>query len=237
MNIVITGASSGIGYSIYKKLLSNENQIIIISRTSPLEIEKNVKWIKADLSTQRGVGLASNVLKDIKVDVLINNAGSGEVVELEELTYSTAQREFALNVIAPMMLTKIVAKKMKENNFGRIINITSISGVKATPYLFSYSASKAALINFTRNVAEYYRDYNILANSISPSGVNTEKSIKIRKEISYIRGLNDMDYQNEMIKIMGRETLISPEAIADFIDFLIKNDAINGQNINISGAM
>ena len=234
MNIIITGASSGIGEAILNEL-SDENNILVLSRTKGDITKDNVEWVKADLSDKNTVDKLEERIKAFKCDVLINNAGAGKVEDLESLKTDDLINETMLNLICPMKLTQYVSANMKKNNFGRIINISSISGLNGTPYLFMYSASKAGLNNFTQSSAEYFRNYDITVNTICPGGIDTKMAIEGRKEIS--RQLNERPekHQEDMLSAMGRKELITTQEVASLVRFLINMPSINGQCINICG--
>ena len=234
MNIIITGASSGIGEAILK-LLSKDNKILAISRTRIKLDNKNIRWIEADLSKEEELERLEEETKEFKCDVLINNAGAGKIEDLEKLKTGELIDETVLNLICPIKLTQFVSENMKKNNFGRIINVSSISGLNGTPYLFMYSASKAGLINFTQSSAEYFRNYDITVNTICPGGVNTKMAVEGRKQISKMFNDKPEKHQQDMLKAMGRKELISVEEVAYLVDFLIKMPSINGQCINICG--
>ena len=234
MNILITGASSGIGEAILEKLAKNNNVLVLARNTGKIQLP-NVRWINVDLSKTEELEELVQTIEEFKCDILINNAGAGRVKELENLDMQEMVDESVLNLITPMKLTSIVAKNMKENNFGRIINISSISGLSGTPYLFTYSATKAGLINFTRSSADYFKGYNITVNTICPGGVDTDMAVNGRQEISKLLDLEPEQYQKNMLKAMGRDSLISTEEVASLVEFLINMPSINGQCINICG--
>ena len=236
MNIILTGGSKGIGKATLDLLAEDEkNNILVLSRTVTDEKRKNVKWIKIDLSSKEQVENILETITKFKCDILINNAGAGKVCDMSELEIKDMEKEIMLNLITPMKFTAIVGENMKKNNFGRIINISSISGESGTPYLFAYSASKAGLINFTQSSAEYYKNYNITVNTICPGGVDTQMSVDGRKEISILRNMEPEQYQKNMLNAMGRKDLIECADVAKLIKFLINMPSINGQCINICG--
>ena len=238
MNIILTGGSTGIGVEILKKISKNKKDNILVLSRSMGEINlPNVKWISVDLSKEKELNKIRQEIINFKCDILINNAGSGKVSDLEDLDFESMNSECILNLIAPITLTSLVASNMKKNNFGRIINISSISGVRGTPYLFTYSATKAGLINFTQSSAEYFKGYNITVNAICPGGINTKMSIDGRKEISTLLNLESTQYQKNMLLKMGKSNLIQSSEVADLVEFLINSSAINGQYINICGLM
>lgn len=233
MRIVITGASKGIGAEVLKAFQGN--QIFAISRT-PVQGE-NVEWICADLTHYQDIQKVCNYLWDKEIDVLINNAGTGAVCDLYEISKELLDREMMLNLYAPIFLTQAVLKGMCERNYGRIINMASISGNQGTPYLFVYSAAKAALMNFTESSARYVRNKNVTINSISPGGINTEMSVNGRMKISQMHHMKDEDYQREMLLGMGRKELLSPDEVVKIVRLLIEAEGINAQNVKVSGLL
>lgn len=234
MNIIITGASSGIGEAILDKLAKDNNVLVLSRNTENIDLP-NVKCIDVDLSKKDEVRNLENIIKEFKCDILINNAGAGKVTDLETLDVQDMIDESVLNLITPMKLTSIVASNMKANNYGRIINISSISGLTGTPFLFTYSATKAGLINFTQSSAGYFKGYDITVNTICPGGIDTNMAVNGRKEISKLLDLEPEQYQKDMLKAMGRTELITTEEVADLVIFLINMPSINGQCINICG--
>lgn len=234
MNILITGASSGIGEAILEKIEKNNNVLVLARNTGNIQ-RSNIKWINVDLSNKEELQALEREIEDFECDILINNAGAGKVADLDNLKVKDMVEETVLNLITPMKLTAIVAKNMKKNNFGRIINISSISGLSGTPYLFTYSAAKAGLINFTKSSADYFKGYNITVNAICPGGVETNMAVNGRQEISKLLDLEPEQYQKNMLKAMGREELITTEEVANLVEFLLNMPSINGQCINICG--
>lgn len=238
MNIILTGGSTGIGYEILKRLSTNEkNNILVLSRTIGNINLPNIKWIQIDLSNKTELDKVSTTILDFNCDILINNAGAGKVSDLETLDIEDMSKETVLNLITPMKLASLVSNNMKKNNYGRIINISSISGVKGTPYLFTYSATKAGLINFTQSSSEYFKGYDITVNTICPGGVDTKMSVDGRKEISVLLNLEPEQYQKNMLQKMGRKNLIQTAEVTNVVEFLINTPSINGQCINICGLM
>lgn len=234
MNIILTGGSKGIGKEILN-LLEKDNKILVLSRTINKEDRPNVKWKKIDLSDKKQIQEIENEIENFKCDILINNAGSGKVCNIEDLDIQEIEEEMMLNLITPMKLTAIVGKNMISKKYGRIINIASISGLNGTPFLFTYSASKAGLINFTQSSSEYYKGKNITVNTICPGGIDTDMSIEGRKRISILKNMKPEEYQESMIDAMGTNGLIKCEDVAKLVKFIINMPSINGQCINICG--
>ena len=175
MNIIITGASRGIGYET-AKLLSKENKVITVSRSAEKNKLAGVIPITFDFET-------GNIKKDLlqqikkhldKVDVLINNAAAFIKKPFEELTQNDFEKIYRVNIFAIAELTQVVLPLMKK---GHVLNIASMGGIQGSikfPGLSAYSSSKGALITLTECLAEEYKNKNISFNAIAFGSVQTE---------------------------------------------------------------
>lgn len=189
-----------------------------------------------------GLGLAGNVLAeadldaavgDLKdrfggIDILVNNAGiTGKAGKLWELSRSDWEVVLDVNVLGPVLCCQAVVPLMRERRYGRIVNIASIAGKEGNPTLGPYSASKAALIAFTKSLAkELVGQGDITVNSISPAVIHTP----------ILDGLpqTTVDYMVSRIP-MGRTG--RPEEVAALVHYLASADAsfTTGQCYDISG--
>lgn len=185
MNIVITGASKGMGKAIAEKFASSKNDLFICSRNEmPLaktaeEISKKyggvVKYFAADLSEKYGVQAFYNWLSEqnIDVDILINNAGEfipGSIFNEEE---GTLEKMINVNLFSAYHLTRKLLPRMMEKRMGHIFNMCSIASLKAYPNGGSYSISKYALMGFSKNLREEMKPYNIKVTAVYPGAVYT----------------------------------------------------------------
>ena len=211
---LITGASGGIGKSIKESLINEQIEVISPSRS------------ELDLSSSESINdFLTNLSKSI--DILVNNAGILIVGKHNELSSSDFQEILQVNVIAPFVLMSKLSASMKENKFGRIVNISSIWSQVSREGRSIYSASKAAVDSLTRSFALELSSYNILVNSIAPGYVNTEL---IKKNNSQ----TELDYIKKNIPL-GR--FAETSEIANLVTFLCseKNSYITGQVITIDG--
>ena len=171
---IVSGTSYGIGKSIATMLLGINFKVYGISRTKPLINNKNFYWIKADLLDQKDINKINGLIKESKVDILINNAGT----HIEELALSTStdtfNHLFGLNFLAPIFLTKSLAQKLSN---GIVINISSTSDRFAEKGSGLYCASKAALEIFFEALA--IENKNIKVINILPSYVDTPLQHKV----------------------------------------------------------
>lgn len=238
MKILITGGSRGIGKAIADLCIKNGSHVIAVNREkTEYQTQQGVTVWEYDLSKVNDVQELCLRIESEKIDVLINNAGGGHPSDFFDLGIDQIENELQLNLITPILLIKSVLPNMIKNEFGRIINISSISGLVGTPYLFSYSAAKAGLNSITQSISRYIRKANITINTICPGGIDTHLGNKGRIEISKLLGEEAPVYEERIIKAMNTDGLISCEEVAEVVYFLVKmkTSSINGQTINICG--
>lgn len=192
MNIVITGASSGVGRETVKILAGNPgNRLIVIARNGmkiqALSGECNIKRqetvvqpLQFDLATGDMESLAHQINRQLgKVDILINNAGAMLNKPLGMITAPEIEEVFSVNVKAPMLLIQALLPLMKPGS--HIVNIGSMGGVQGSvkfPGLSAYSASKGALAVLTECLAEELKDRQIAVNCLAFGAVQTEMLAK-----------------------------------------------------------
>ncbi len=237
--VLITGGSKGIGHAILKKLILEGYTCDVIGRSALLKIESVNHQYYCNLSNKQDVDDLCEILSTKNYDVLINNAGWSHPANLDELDSDKAVRDIQLNLLTPLMLMKVVLKAMKKNNYGRIINISSIAAVEHVALLATYSAAKAGLNSLTCSMAKLVSEYNITVNTIAPGGIDTDSSVYGRKEISKRMDLNEDVYQEKMLEKMGVKHLLTPDSIYALVKLLINDidKCFNGQKFNICGLL
>lgn len=227
MNILITGATKGIGNAIANEL-ADLGKVFVTGRN--IEILKTFeKFCVCDLSGD--LTELQNFIKQNKIDVLINNAGEYIYGGLETLGEQDIQRLYQTNLIAPAKLISCAIPYMKENKWGRIINIGSISGVMGEAYASVYSSSKAGLIGLTKALALELAEFNITVNTINPGWVETELGLK---------SIEDSEFsKDEIIECIPQKRFVKPEEVAKLCRYLISDDAkgITGQSINLCAGL
>lgn len=229
MNILVTGASKGIGKCIAHEL-SKIGDIYATGRNeADLRVFGNGHYFVADLT--KDITKLKDFITEKQIDVLINNAGEYVYGSLDEISSETIQRIYQTNLIAPAELISAAILHMKNKKWGRIINIGSISGVMGEAYASIYSSSKAGLIGLTKALALELALENITVNTINPGWVDTELGNKSIEESEFSK--------EEIIECIPQKRFVKPEEIASLCKYLISDDAkgITGQSINICAGL
>lgn len=118
-----------------------------------------------------------------KLDILVNNAGTGTIKPLEEITVEFWENILRVDLTGPFLCTQAAARRMIPRRYGRIVNISSIGGVRGMGMDPPYSAAKAGLLGFTKSTARYLGKYNITVNAVSPGPTETELSRTLPEEV------------------------------------------------------
>ena len=231
-NIFISGASRGIGESMAKHFAKSNFNVVGTSRNN-FKFDHNLENLlplKLDVTSRDDVKDCFDELKskNLLPDILINNAGITADQLFLRMSDDDWDNVINTNLTGTFNLTKIFLKNMIKNKFGRIINISSISGLMGNPGQVNYSSSKAALNGFTKSLAKEVGSRNITVNCVAPGFIDTDMT-------SYI-GENE---RNEILKQIPLNKFGSPEDISKLVMFLISDEAsyITGQTISIDGGL
>ena len=235
-NIIVTGASGGIGNSIVEKL-SNSGANILASGTKIDKLEnlknkfKNVKILKFDISqTEKIEEFIENASKELggNLDCVINNAGITQDNLAIRMSLDEWKRVIDINLTSTFLISKFSIKKMLKNKKGKIINITSVVGHTGNLGQVNYTASKAGIIAMSKSLAIEYAKKNINVNCISPGFIKTAMTDNI-----------DPKYKETIISKIPSARLGEPVDIANAVLFLASNqsDYINGETLHVNGGM
>ena len=232
---IITGGSSGLGKTICLQLLKLDASVIITGTkdVAPewIKAYKSCNYIKVNFLDKSSLDNFINYIKKInKIDVLINNAG---IIKFDEIGTKDFAEGFQdvlnVNLFSTIQITNEVVINMKINKYGRIINVSSVSGHIVKPYQSSYASTKQGLNGFSKAIAIDLAKYNILANSVCPSTIITPMT-KNKLSENQINFLNE----NHPLKKLATTTDIS-----NVITFLSssKNTYYTGQSLVVDGGL
>lgn len=229
MNILVTGASKGIGKAIAEELLPLGNVFVTGRNEEALKTIGAQGYCVCDLTSS--LEELKGFIKQNKIDVLINNAGEYIYGAIDSAADTEIERIFTTNLISPVKLIGAAVPFMKEQKSGRIINIGSISGVMGEAYASLYSSSKAGLLGLTKSLALELAEYNITVNTINPGWVDTELGGKSIEESEFTK--------EEILDCIPQKRFVKPEEVAKLCKYLISDDArgITGQGINLCAGL
>ncbi len=235
-NIILTGATGGIGDAIVETLQSLKANILVTG-TNENKLEnlrkkyKNLIAIKQDISNHDEIeGFIDKCNSELegKIDVLINNAG----ITKDNLSIRMNKEEWdkviSINLTSTFLLSKFVIKKMLKKKFGKIINITSVVGHTGNLGQANYSASKGGVTSMSKSLSIEYAKKNITVNCIAPGFIETAMTEKI----------ND-DYKNQLKAKIPLDRFGTPQDIANCTAFLCSDisNYITGETIHVNGGM
>jgi len=235
-NIIVTGASGGIGHSIVEKLYEQGSNVLATgTRLEKLEELKkkfdNIKILKFDISQHEKIEEFINEATEKlggSLDGMINNAG----ITKDNLTIRMSLDEWTkvidINLTSTFLMCKYSIKKMLKNKSGKIVNITSVVGHTGNVGQANYTASKAGIVAMSKSLALEYAKKNININCISPGFISTAMTDQI-----------DEKHKEAIISKIPSNKLGKPEDIANAVTFLSsdQSDYINGETIHVNGGM
>lgn len=180
---LVTGAARGIGLATAKRFLADNWRVALLDIDEP-ELAKAMADLDAPTATMSigcDVAIPGQVAEAVdavverfgRLDALVNNAGTAVFKPLLETTYAEWQRVLAVNLDGPFLTTQAAASVMADNGGGAIVNITSISGLRASTLRVAYGTSKAALAHLTKQQAAELASLGIRVNAVAPGPVET----------------------------------------------------------------
>ena len=239
-NVIVTGATRGIGREIALTLAQNGANIAMNYRNLNSEVEDLINEIKSfgvdALAIKCDVSITEevdNFVKEVKshyntIDVLVNNAGitkDGLIIRMKEEDFDDV---LDVNLKGTFNTTKSVSSIMVRQKYGKIINISSVVGIAGNAGQCNYAASKAGVIGFSKSVARELASRNINVNVLAPGYINTDMTKNLPDKV-----------KEEIIKSIPMKKIGDPKEVANLVLFLSSNlsDYITGQVINVDGGM
>ncbi|HEX3316552.1 MAG TPA: SDR family oxidoreductase [Solirubrobacteraceae bacterium] len=179
---IVTGATRGIGLATARQLLDEGAAVLLVGRDAETlertadDLGGTVETAAADVTSRTGAARIVDTAQHCfdRVDILVNNAGTSENKPLAELADEDWQRQWDLNVMAPMRLMRAVVPRMAEAGWGRVVNVASSSGKRPSTSNSAYSVAKAAELSLSRVYADAYAGTGVLVNAVAPGAVASE---------------------------------------------------------------
>ena len=238
INILITGASGGIGTSLSKAFSSTNANLFLLGSSDEkismlreeLPSKENIKFFTVDLSQRENVNnFCDSIIEEFGgISVVINNAGITQDSLFMRMSDSVWDKVFAINLDASMAIIRKFIRGMIKNKWGRIVNISSVVASTGNPGQSNYVASKGALNGLTKSLALEVATRGVTVNCISPGFIDTAMTAK----------LND-DQRSKIIEKIPMGRMGVGDDISSLALFLASNESsyITGQNIHVNGGM
>ena len=236
---LVTGGAQGIGESIAIRFAEEGASIAIMDRDPQLAIEvanglKNkgtdALALDGDVSVKASVQAAvDEVVSHFKrIDILVNNAGMHRMAEVTDIEEKTWDKIMAVNLKGCFLTVQAVVPHMREQNYGRIVNIASVSSYGQPPRQLHYNSSKAGVLGLTRSLALELARFNITVNAVAPGQVETAGARVFLEQ-----------YREQMERAVPLGRFAEPRDIANAVLFLVSDEAdyITGQCLNICGGV
>lgn len=249
---VVTGSTQGIGFAIATSLAREGANVVINGRSRKSvarAIEKlkkevsdaEVKGVAADLSDAEGVGKFIKEIPD--ADILVNNLGIFEPKNFAKITDDDWMKFFETNVMSGVRLSRYYLPKMKERDWGRIIFISSESGINIPVEMIHYGVTKSAQLSVSRGLAETTKDTNVTVNSVLPGPTASDGVMTFVDQLANENGITEEEMKEQFFNEARPSSLlqrfIKPEEIGDFVAFVCSplSAAINGSALRVDGGV
>ena len=225
--VIVTGGNRGIGKGIVLSLLDQGYFVLATSRDSKKfdMSHQNLEVANLDVCDQASIDDFQKIVNDFDPDILINNAGITKDNLFLRMTEDDWAEVIDTNLNSVFRMTKLVVRGMLKKKWGRIINISSISGSMGNPGQTNYSASKAGVEAFSRSLAKELGSRNITVNSVAPGFIQTDMT----------QGLID----EEITKKITLQRVGSVEDVSSLINFFVSEESnyITGQTLVVDGGL
>jgi len=243
----VTGGGRGIGRAIAVALAAEGLSVAVGARTTA-QVSAAADAVRALGVKALGVALdvtrPDSVTQAVRhvaatlgpIDVLVNNAGIAESAPFAKTDPDFWERHLRVNVTGPYLLTREILPAMLERRWGRVINIASLAGLFGSPYVTAYTASKHALVGFTRALAMEVAAKGVTVNAICPGYVATDMVWNGARNIANKTGRSFDEAVATMAAVNPGGRLVQPAEVAAAAVRLLEDDATNGDAIILDGS-
>jgi NAD(P)-dependent dehydrogenase (short-subunit alcohol dehydrogenase family) len=245
---VVTGGGRGIGEAVARELVRQGGRVVVAARTAA-EVEGVAARLRADGGVVHAVACdvadprAVERLRDEAtarlgaVDIVVNAAGMASSSPLKRQSLEEWRSLFAVNVEGTFLVTRAFVQPMVERRWGRVVNVASIAGRTGAAYIAAYSASKHAVVGFTRALAAEVAAAGVTVNAVCPGYVDTPMTDRSIERIVAKTGLEAAEARRRIVATNPQGRLVTAAEVAFLVGVLCdeRAAAINGQTIGVDG--
>lgn len=247
---LVTGSTAGIGFAI-ASLLAQEGASIVVNGRSQRRVDEAVKRIQratasvtgvvADIGTKEGVDLLTSRLP--AVDILVNNLGIYEVKPFPEIPDEDWLRFFEVNVLSGVRLSRFYLPQMLQKNWGRIVFVSSESGLNIPVEMIHYGVTKTAQIALARGLAETTAGTGVTVNSVLPGPTRSEGVERFVQDLAKAKGTDEAGVEAEFFRTVRPSSLLkrfaTPEEVAALVVYVCspRASATNGAALRVDGGV
>ena len=229
---IVTGGAQGFGLAITKRFIESGARVLIWDKDTEYlnKVDlKNTQKIKVDVSNYKSVenAFAESLTHENKIDILINNAGiAGPNFKTWDYPLEEWQKVIDIDLTGVFYCCKTIVPHFIKNNYGRIVNISSIAGKEGNPNAMPYSAAKAGVIALTKSLGKELAENNISVNCVTPAPAKTRIFDQITQE--------HIDY---MLSKIPRNRFVLVEELASLVAWMSseENSYTTGSTFDLSG--
>jgi NAD(P)-dependent dehydrogenase (short-subunit alcohol dehydrogenase family) len=244
---LVTGSTAGIGFAIAEALANEGASVIVNGRTQKrvdeavAKLNGKVEGVAADLGTAEGAAKVFGSYPE--VDILVNNLGIFEVRQFEDIDDADWRRFFEVNVLSGVRMCRQYLPGMKQRNWGRIIFISSESGVQIPTEMIHYGMTKTAQIAVARGIAETTKGTNVTVNSVLPGPTASEGVGNFVKSMAAAQKTDAATVERDFFKSVRPSSLLQRFARTDEVAALVAfvasplSSATNGAALRVDGGV
>ena len=243
---LVTGSTAGIGLGIATALAAEGAQVIVNGRTQArvdeaMKRSKAAQGIAADLGTEAGARAVTERFAD--VDILVNNLGIFDPKPFEEIPDDEWRQFFEVNILSAVRLCRHYLPRMKQRNWGRIVFISSESGLQIPVEMIQYGMTKTAQLAISRGLAETTAGTAVTVNAVLPGPTASEGAGAFVEQMSKAQGVSREEFERQFFKEARPTSLLqrfaTTEEVASLVAFVCSPlaSAINGAALRVDGGV